>query len=97
MDFILAATLGIAVGFVVGIVTRWVLCLTGDSFSEIAITLRILIGLQLGPLRDIIPSSEMGLLTVIGLLVSSTAILLRLIWVPRFLSSSLRARDPMLL
>jgi monovalent cation/hydrogen antiporter len=160
MDFVLAATVGIAVGFVVGILTCWVLSLTGDSFSEIAITLLapyivwvldeqahasavlacviggfyirqhfsaivapitriqaravwdllvfllngiifILIGLQLGSLRDAIPSSELGLLTVIGVLVSSTAIVVRLIWVPvaawvpRFLSSSLRARDPM--
>lgn len=61
----------------------------------------ILIGLQLGPLRDAIPSSELGLLTIIGLLVSATAILIRLVWVPvaawvpRFLSPSLLARDPM--
>lgn len=61
----------------------------------------ILIGLQLGPLRDAIPSSELGLLTVIGILVSATVIVVRLVWVPvaawvpRFLSSSLRARDPM--
>lgn len=160
MDFVLAATMGIATGFAVGIVTRWVLRLTGDSFSEIAITLLapyiawvlaeqvhasavlacvvgglyirqhfsaivapitriqsravwdllvfvlngiifILIGLQLGPLRDAIPPSELGLLTVIGVLVSATAIVVRLIWVPvaawvpRFLSPSLRARDPM--
>ncbi|HEY8095093.1 MAG TPA: Na+/H+ antiporter [Methylobacter sp.] len=160
MDFFLAATMGIAVGFVVGIVTRWALRLTGDSFSEIAITLLapyiawvlaeqvhassvlacvtgglyirqhfsaivapitriqaravwdllvfmlnaiifILIGLQLDTLREAIPSSELGLLTIKGLLVSATAIVVRLIWVPvaawvpRFLSASLRARDPM--
>ena len=39
LDFVLAATVGIAIGFAVGIMTRWVLRLTGDSFSEIAITL----------------------------------------------------------
>lgn len=160
MDFFLAATMGIAVGFVVGILSRWALRLTGDSFSEIAITLLapyiawvlaeqahassvlacvtgglyirqhfsaivapitriqaravwdllvfllngiifILIGLQLDTLREAIPSSELGLLTVKGLLVSATAIVVRLVWVPvaawlpRLLSSSLRARDPM--
>jgi len=160
MDFFLAATMGIAVGFVVGIVSRWALSLTEDSFSEIAVTLLapyiawvlaeqvhasavlacvvgglyirqhfsaivapitriqaravwdllvfvlngiifILIGLQLDTLRDAIPSSELASLTVNGLLVSAAAIVVRLIWVPvaawvpRFLSSSLRARDPM--
>lgn len=39
LDFVLAATVGIAVGFAVGIVCRWVLRMTEDSFSEIAITL----------------------------------------------------------
>lgn len=160
MDFFLAATMGIAVGFVVGILSRWALRLTGDSFSEIAITLLapyiawvlaeqvhassvlacvtgglyirqhfsaivapitriqaravwdllvfllngiifILIGLQLDTFREAIPSSELGPLTVKGLLVSATAIVVRLVWVPvaawvpRLLSSSLRARDPM--
>lgn len=160
MDFFLAATMGIAVGFVVGILSRWALRLTEDSFSEIAITLLapyiawvlaeqahassvlacvtgglyirqhfsaivapitriqaravwdllvfllngiifILIGLQLDTFREAIPSSELGPLTVKGLLVSATAIVVRLVWVPvaawvpRLLSSSLRARDPM--
>jgi len=160
MDFFLAATLGIAVGFVIGIAVYWALRLTGDSFSEIAITLLapyiawvlaervhasavlacvvgglytrqhfsaivapitriqaravwdllvfilngiifIMIGLQLDTLRGAIPSSELGRLTMIGLLISVAAIVVRLIWVPvaawvpRFLSSSIRARDPM--
>jgi len=160
MDFFLAASMGIAVGIIVGIVSCWVLRLTEDSFSEIAITLLapyiawvladqvqasavlacvtgglylrqhfsaivapitriqaravwdllvfllngiifILIGLQLDTLREAIPSSQLASLTVIGILVSTTAIVVRLIWVPiaawlpRFLSSSLRARDPM--
>ena len=161
LDFVLAATVGIAVGFAVGILTRWVLRLTGDSFSEIAITLLapyiawvlaeqadgssvlacvagglytrrhfsatvapatriqaravwdllvfvlngfifILIGLQLGALRDAIPLSELGPLTLKGALIVATVIVVRLIWVPvgawvpRFLSAALRARDPML-
>ncbi len=160
MDFFLAASMGIAVGIVVGIVCCWVLRLTEDSFSEIAITLLapyiawvlaeqaqassvlacvtgglyirqhfsaivapitriqaravwdllvfmlngiifILIGLQLDTLREAIPSSQLALLTVNGILVSATAIAVRLVWVPaaawvpRFLSSSLRKRDPM--
>lgn len=159
MDFFLTATMGIAVGFVVSIVSCWVLRLTEDSFSEIAITLLapyiawvlaeqvhassvlacvagglyirqhfsaivapitriqaravwdllvfilngiifILIGLQLDTLREAVPSNQLGSLTVNGILVSATAIVVRLIWVPvaawvpRFLSSSLRARDP---
>ncbi|MFI3154689.1 MAG: Na+/H+ antiporter [Methylococcaceae bacterium] len=160
MDFFLAATMGIAVGIVVSIVSCWVLRLTEDSFSETAITLLapyiawvlaeqahasavlacvtgglyirqhfsaivapitriqaravwellvfilngiifILIGLQLGPLREAIPPSQLGALTVNGILISATAIAVRLVWVPlaawlpRVLSSSLRARDPM--
>lgn len=160
MDFFLAATMGIAVGIVVGIVGCWVLRLTQDSFSEIAITLLapyiawvlaeqahasavlscvagglyirqhfsaivapitriqaravwdllvfmlngiifILIGLQLDTLREAIPSNQLASLTVNGILVSATAIAVRLVWVPvaawvpRFLSPSLRARDPM--
>ena len=160
MDFFLAASIGIAVGIVVGIVGCWVLRLTEDSFSEIAITLLapyiawvlaeqahasavlacvagglyirqhfsaivapitriqaravwdvlvfilngiifILIGLQLDTLREAIPSDQLILLTVNGILVSATAIIVRLLWVPvsawvpRFLSPSLRARDPM--
>lgn len=160
MDFFLAANMGIAVGVVVGIVSCRVLRLTGDSFSEVAITLLapyiawvlaeqaqasavlacvtgglyirqhfsaivapitriqaravwellvfilnglifILIGLQLDPLREAIPSSQLSSLTVNGMLVSATAIAVRLVWVPfaawlpRCLSPSLRARDPM--
>jgi Na+/H+ antiporter len=160
LDFVPAATVGIALGFAIGIATRWVLRLTEDSFSEIAITLLapyiawvlaervlasgvlacvtgglylrrhfsaivapatrlqaravwdllvfvlnglifILIGLQLGALRDAIPSGELGSLTLKGALVVATVIVVRLIWVPvaawvpRFLSPSLRARDPM--
>ena len=61
----------------------------------------ILIGLQLGALRDAIPSGELSSLTLKGALVVVTVIVVRLIWVPvaawvpRFLSPSLRARDPM--
>jgi CPA1 family monovalent cation:H+ antiporter len=61
----------------------------------------ILIGLQLGILRDAIPLSELGLLTVNGLLLTITAIIVRLIWVPvaawvpRFVSASMRSEDPM--
>ncbi|MGZ4976761.1 MAG: Na+/H+ antiporter [Methylobacter sp.] len=160
MDFFLAATMGIAVGILVGIVSCWVLRLTEDSFSEIAITLLapyiawvlaeqvqassvlacvagglyirqhfsaivapitriqaravwdllvfilngiifILIGLQLDTLREAIPPSQLVSLTINGILVSATAIVVRLLWVPvaawlpRFLSASLRTRDPM--
>jgi monovalent cation/hydrogen antiporter len=61
----------------------------------------ILIGLQLGALREAIPSGTFAPLMVSGALVSITAILVRLVWVPlaawipRLLSPSLRARDPM--
>ncbi|MGZ5006666.1 MAG: Na+/H+ antiporter [Methylobacter sp.] len=160
MDFFLASSMGVAVGIIVSIVACWVLRLTEDSFSEIAITLLapyiawvlaeqvqassvlacvagglyirqhfsaivapitriqaravwdllvfllngiifILIGLQLDTLREAIPSNQLASLTVDGLLVSATAIIVRLLWVPfaawvpRFLSASLRARDPM--
>jgi Na+/H+ antiporter len=160
MDFFLAATMGIAVGVIVSVVSCWVLRLTEDSFSEIAITLLvpyiawvlaeqahasavlacvagglyirqhfsaivapttriqakavwdvlvfilngvifILIGLQLDTLREAIPADQLGALTVNGLLVCATAIAVRLVWVPvsawvpRLLSRSLRARDPM--
>lgn len=160
LEFAMTAALGIAIGYGVGVVTRWALRLTFDSFSEIAITLLapyiawvlaeqahasgvlacvagglyirrhfsaivapttriqaravwdllvfllngilfILIGLQLGALRDAIPSSELGALTLKGVLVIAAAIVVRLVWVPvaawvpRFLSPALRARDPM--
>ncbi len=61
----------------------------------------ILIGLQLGALRNAVPAGRLGGIIVIGALVSVTAILVRLVWVPlaawipRRLSAALRARDPM--
>src|SRR5574341_680997 len=61
----------------------------------------ILIGLQLGALRDAVPSGQFGSLLITGALVSATAIVVRLGWVPlaavlpRLVSPSLRARDPM--
>ncbi len=61
----------------------------------------ILIGLQLGALREAIPSEMFVPLMLSGALVSVTAIVVRLIWVPlaawipRALSPSLRGRDPM--
>lgn len=61
----------------------------------------ILIGLQLGTLRDAIPSGMFVPLILTGALVSVTAIVVRIIWVPlaawipRLVSPSLRARDPM--
>jgi CPA1 family monovalent cation:H+ antiporter len=61
----------------------------------------ILIGLQLGALREAIPSEMFVPLMLSGALVSVTAIVVRLIWVPlaawipRLVSPSLRARDPM--
>ncbi len=39
LQFLYAAVAGIAVGFLVGIVTRWVLYLVEDSFTEVAVTL----------------------------------------------------------
>jgi monovalent cation/hydrogen antiporter len=61
----------------------------------------ILIGLQLRSLANAVPPGRMGLIILIGALVSVTAILVRLVWVPlaawipRRISSSLRAQDPM--
>jgi Na+/H+ antiporter len=61
----------------------------------------ILIGLQLGALREAIPPGMFIPLMLSGALVSVTAIVVRLIWVPlaawipRLLSPSLRAHDPM--
>lgn len=61
----------------------------------------VLIGLQLGSLRDAVPPGKLGMVLMAGVLVSVTAILVRLLWVPlvamvpRLLSPSLRARDPM--
>src|SRR4029077_18838325 len=61
----------------------------------------ILIGLELGALREAIPSGKFLPLILSGVLVSVTAIVVRMIWVPlaawipRLLSPALRARDPM--
>jgi CPA1 family monovalent cation:H+ antiporter len=61
----------------------------------------ILIGLQLGALREAIPSGMFLPLILSGVLVSVTAIVVRMIWVPlaawipRLFSPALRVRDPM--
>ena len=61
----------------------------------------ILIGLQLGALRDAVPAGQYGPVLFAGFMVSATAILVRFLWVPlaalipRCLSAILRARDPM--
>jgi CPA1 family monovalent cation:H+ antiporter len=61
----------------------------------------ILIGLQLATLRQSIPGPELATLIWQGVVLSATAIVIRLAWVPiaayvpRALSSRLRARDPM--
>ena len=61
----------------------------------------ILIGLQLGALHEAVPSGRFGSLLIAGALVSLVAIVVRLGWVPlaavipRLMSPSLRARDPM--
>jgi CPA1 family monovalent cation:H+ antiporter len=61
----------------------------------------ILIGLQLATLRQTILAHELGSLLWQGIVVSATAIVVRLVWVPiaayvpRALSPALRARDPM--
>jgi len=61
----------------------------------------ILIGLQLGALRDAVPAGQYGPVLFTGLMVSATAILVRFLWVPlaalipRCLSAALRTRDPM--
>lgn len=61
----------------------------------------ILIGLQLGVLREAIPSGKFGPVLVAGALVSLVAIVVRLLWVPmaallpRWLSASVRTSDPM--
>lgn len=160
LQFVFAAVVGVAIGLAVGLATRWALCATEDSFTQIAITLLapyiawvlgesthasavlacvagglhvrqhfsaavspttrvqarsvwdllifvlngfifILIGLQLGTLREAVPSGRFGSVLIAGVLVSVTAIVVRLGWVPlaavipRLVSSSLRARDPM--
>jgi CPA1 family monovalent cation:H+ antiporter len=64
-------------------------------------TIFILLGLQLGALRASMPAGQFGRLLLIGAVVSTVAIAVRLIWVPlaawipRAISRSLRARDPM--
>ncbi|WHZ24528.1 MAG: Na+/H+ antiporter [Nitrospira sp.] len=61
----------------------------------------VLIGLQLDVLLEAVPPGKLGMVLMAGVLVSVTAILVRLLWVPlvaivpRLLSPSLRARDPM--
>ncbi|MDE3219085.1 MAG: Na+/H+ antiporter [Nitrospirota bacterium] len=61
----------------------------------------ILIGLQLGGLLEAVPSGQFRLLLNVGAMVSVTAIVVRLGWVPlaavlpRLLIPSLRVRDPM--
>jgi CPA1 family monovalent cation:H+ antiporter len=61
----------------------------------------ILIGLQVATLRQSVPLHELGSQLWQGAVVSATAIVVRLIWVPiaayvpRLLSPRLRARDPM--
>ncbi len=160
IQFVYAAVEGVAVGMLVGWLTRWALHVIGDSFTEIAVTLLapyvawvageslhasavlscvagglylrqhfskvvapttriqgravwdlvvfllngvifILIGLQLGALRAAVPPDRLGPLLVGGILISVTAILVRLGWVPmiaailRYLSSALRTRDPL--
>ena len=61
----------------------------------------ILIGLQLGALREAVSSDRFESVLIAGALVSATAIVVRLGWVPlaavlpRLMSPSLRARDPM--
>ncbi len=61
----------------------------------------ILIGLQLGALRQAVPADRLGTLLATGAVISLTAILVRLAWVPlaalipRWISRSLRMRDPL--
>jgi len=159
-NFVVAGLGGLVVGIAVGMLTRWVLRYTVDSFSEIAITLLaaylawvvgeilhvsavlacvaggfylrrhfsedvapitrlqarsvwdtvifilngiifILIGLQLGALRDEIVAAGIGSLLWKGALISAAVIAVRLMWVPvaeylpRRIAPSIRARDPM--
>jgi len=61
----------------------------------------ILIGLQLGALRDAVPAGRFPAVVLAGAAVSLAAIVVRLLWVPaaaalpRLMSAKLRARDPM--
>jgi Na+/H+ antiporter len=64
-------------------------------------TIFILLGLQLRGLREALPSGQFGRLIIAGAVVSAVAVAVRLIWVPlaawlpRAISRSLRARNPM--
>jgi CPA1 family monovalent cation:H+ antiporter len=158
-QFVLASVGGLAVGLVVGVVTRWALRFTSDSLADIAVTLVapyaawivaerlhasavlacvmgglyvrqsfsevvspatrlqaravwdllvfvlnglifILIGLQLASLRQAGLSTPWPTLLVHGAVISVTAILVRLAWVPlvavlsRLASRTLREREP---
>ena len=61
----------------------------------------ILIGLQLGELRETVPLEQFRSILVAGAWVSATAIVVRLLWVPlaalipRWVSAAVRAQDPM--
>ena len=160
LQMLFAGIAGVAIGLAVSMATRWALCITQDSFTEIAMTLLapyvawvlgeqahasavlacvagglhfrqhfseavspvtriqgravwdllvfvlngfifILIGLQLGALRQAIPAERFGPVLAAGAVISLTAIVVRLGWVPmaalipRWISRSLRTRDPM--
>jgi Na+/H+ antiporter len=64
-------------------------------------TIFILLGLQLGALRQAVAPGQFGRLLIAGLVVSASAVVVRLIWVPvaawipRAIIPTLRARDPM--
>jgi CPA1 family monovalent cation:H+ antiporter len=61
----------------------------------------ILIGLQLGALRQAVPADRLGTLLATGAVISLTAILVRLGWVPlaalipRWISRTIRTQDPL--
>ena len=148
LTFVFASVVGVAIGLIVGRVTRWTLSAAGDSFTEIAITLLApYVAWVLGELTHasgvlacvagglylrqhfsagvspatrlnaravwdllifvlhgfifILIGLQLGALVMAGAFVSLTAILVRLGWVPlaalipRWLSASLRARDPL--
>ncbi len=159
VQFVVAAAGGVAVGLLVGALTRLALRYTDDSLAAIAITLLapyaawvigerahvsavlacvaggvyvrqgfseltapavrlqaravwdllvfllngvifVLIGLQIGAIRETGMPGGLGHYVAKGALISATAIAIRLVWVPlavvmpRLLSRSLRARDP---
>jgi len=64
-------------------------------------TIFILLGLQLGALRQAVPPGQFEHLLIVGAVISALAIVVRLIWVPvagwipRAMSRALRERDPM--